>query len=149
MVNKRLLFIVVFAVIGMSSISCISCNHHTHIFNKNIANSVDGNLDSIIDNVDLNNYSEVTAAITAIEKEIINNNPQKRDEYYQRLFNGNFERFDIYRDGGSKEITLKDGTIIYQNLRIGSSTAELGRYRITKPNGTIEYYNNNGKLIKK
>ena len=145
-----LLFIItIFSIFSIDSVACFSRNNsHNLTINKNNTNSVNETLDSIIDNVDLNNYSEITSAITTIEEEVQTSGTQKRDAYYQRLFKGNFEKFDMYRDGGSIEIWLKDGTAIYQNFKIGSPKSELGKYSVRKPDGTVEYYNNNGKPIK-
>lgn len=118
------------------------------------ANStIDDVLDAIVKNVDLNNYAEITAALTAIGNEAISKgsigpyNTEKRNEYYQRLFKGNFENIKTFRDGGSKEIKLKDGTTIYQNFAASSPRNERGHYTVTKPDGSIEKYDDEGKFI--
>ena len=116
---------------------------------KNTTQSVEDVLHSMVTNIDLNNYSEVTAVLTAIGNEAtrkgsIGNNPEKLNEYYKTLFKDNFKSFDLYRDGGSKEIRLNDGTIIYQNFSIGGPINERGHFTVTKPDGTVEYYNDEG-----
>lgn len=121
---------------------------------KKDTKSVEDVLNSMVENVDLNNYSEVTAVLTAIGNEAsrkgsIGYDSEKRDAYYQKLFKGNFESYDMYRDGGSKEIKLKDGTIIYQNFSMSSPRNERGQFTVTKPDGTVEYYNDEGKPIEK
>ena len=121
---------------------------------KNETGSVEDVLDSMIENVDLNNYSEVTALLTAIGNEThrtgsIGNDTEKLNAYYEKLFGENFVSFDMYRDGGSKEIQLTDGTVIYQNFNMSGPREDYGIFEITKPDGTLEYYNDEGKRIEK
>ena len=61
------------------------------------------------------------------------------------LFGGKLERFDTYRDGGSREYFLKDGTKIYRDNGIGSK--ERGFTTITRPDGTVEKYNTEGVKV--
>lgn len=59
-------------------------------------------------------------------------------------FGENLEKVDTYRDGGSLQITLKDGTTIAMNnkMMVGD-----GSITIQKPDGTTEKYTRDGEKV--
>lgn len=59
-------------------------------------------------------------------------------------FGENLETVDTYRDGGSLQIKLKDGTTIAMNNRIKVGD---GSITIQKPDGTIEKYTRDGEKV--
>lgn len=69
-------------------------------------------------------------------------------EEFKRVINDafgeNLDRVDTYRDGGSLDISLKDGTRIYMNNKFMSGD---GSVTITKPDGTVIKYSSDGEIV--
>ncbi len=87
--------------------------------------------------------ADITKALNTITEEAESDNLE--EIAVSKFFKGQIERVDTYRDGGSKEYTLKDGTVIYHDNAIGGS--EVGFVTITHPDGTKEKYNPEGKKV--
>ena len=51
---------------------------------------------------------------------------------------------NLLRDGGSFEVTLQDGTVIYQDKEFMLGD---GSVSITKPDGTVEKYSRDGERV--
>lgn len=66
------------------------------------------------------------------------------DRVINQIFGENLQSVDTMRDGGSLEITLKDGSVINMNnaFMVGD-----GSVTITKPDGTVEKYSAEGEKI--
>ena len=97
---------------------------------------------------DINNGADLAKAFNVLDENISKGNSegvQIYDMAISNLFGGKLERFDTYRDGGSREYFLKDGTKIYRDNGIGSK--ERGFTTITRPDGTVEKYNTEGVKV--
>ncbi len=99
--------------------------------NKDVTKTIDDIKKQVIENADMQNYSEVTSALQIASPE--------------ELFGEeNIEYSTMYRDGGSIRIDLKDGTNMFQHNQMGLSENERGKWYILKADGTAEYYYKDG-----
>lgn len=107
------------------------------------------NIKELVSEYDINNGSDVTKALNVLDENISRGNREGSQIYdmaISNLFSGKLERFDTFRDGGSREYLLKDGTKIYRDNGFGSK--ERGFTTITRPDGTVEKYNTEGVKVK-
>lgn len=119
---------------------------------KNESNSIKSILNTLVEKADKNSHSEITSILTAIWNESNNRNINvyERDRLLQTLFGQDadgqpkFVHCDTLRDGGTKEITLRDGTSIVQNFSADSPREHRGKFIYTNPDGTKEYYDDEG-----
>ena len=119
---------------------------------KEESDSLKSILNTLVEKADSNNHSEVTSILTAIRNESVNRNisTEERDNLLRTLFgndtNGQprFVRYDTLRDGGTTEITLSDGTFIVKNLNADSPREHRGKFTYTNPDGTKEYFDDEG-----
>lgn len=104
-------------------------------------------INKIVQNCDIKNGSEVTLAINAIYNEL-SDNPDELEAAIKKLFGEQFERMDTYRDGGSLEIKLKDGSSIYMDYSINSMmSGSAGSSTITHADGNEENFDVDGNPI--
>lgn len=101
------------------------------------------NINSKISEYKPDSGSDITKALNTIAEEAANENLE--DIAVSKFFKGQIKQVNTYRDGGSKEYTLKDGTVIYHDNAIGGK--EVGFVTITHPDGRKEKYNDKGELI--
>ncbi len=124
---------------------------------KEESDSIKSILKTLVEKADSNNHSEVTSILTAIRNESAYRSisPEERNNFLRTLFgndaNGQarFVRYDVLRDGGTIEITLNDGSSIVQNFSAKSPREHIGKFIYTNPDGTKEYFDDEGIPIEK
>ncbi len=102
----------------------------------------------LIADYDISKGSDLTKALTTIDANISAGNKDGYELYnaaISKLFNGQLVNTNVYRDGGSREYTLKDGTKIFHDNRIFGE--ENGFVTITRPDGSVEKYNPEGEKV--
>lgn len=102
----------------------------------------------MIADFDVTTGTGLTQALNTID-EIIDRGDEEGLKLYDmsvsNLFNGQLERFDTYRDGGSREYILKDGTKVFHDNKIFGE--ENGYVTITHPDKTVEKYTPEGERV--
>ncbi len=66
------------------------------------------------------------------------------NEFFGHSYGVNVVDVNLLRDGGSFEVTLQDGTVIYQDKAFMTGD---GSVSITKPDGTVEKYSRDGERV--
>lgn len=104
-------------------------------------------INKIIQNCDTKNGSELTLTLNAIHNEL-GENPDDLKEAIKNLFGEQFKRVDVYRDGGSLEIRLQDGSSIYMDYSIsGMMSGTAGSSTIKQADGKEEKFDADGNPI--
>ena len=71
-------------------------------------------------------------------------NEESVNEFFRNSYGVNVVNVNLLRDGGSFEVTLQDGTVIYQDKEFMLGD---GSISITKPDGTVEKYSRDGERV--
>ena len=124
---------------------------------KEESKSIKSILNTLVEKADGNSHSEITSILTAIRNERNKRNisVEERDNFLRTLFgndaNGQprFVRYDTLRDGGTVEITLRDGSFIVQNFNANGPREHVGKFKYTNPDGTKEYFDDEGIPVEK
>ena len=71
-------------------------------------------------------------------------NEESVNEFFGNSYGVNVVDVNLLRDGGSLEVKLQDGTVIYQDNAFMTGD---GSVSITKPDGTVEKYSRDGERV--
>ncbi len=105
-------------------------------------------LNDLVSEYDISNGSDLTKALNTLRQNCKVGNPegmQLFESATSALFKGQLKNVETYRDGGSRNYILKDGTEIYHDYRSGSSNK--GSVTITNTDGSIIQYNREGEKV--
>lgn len=99
----------------------------------------------MVKDYDITNGSDLAKAINILRHASSKDDSSIYDSAVQSLFKGQIKNVDTYRDGGSREYTLNDGTVVYHDNDFSGD--EIGFVTITHPDGTKEKYNPKGEKV--
>ena len=105
-------------------------------------------LNDLVSEYDISNGSDLTKALNTLRQNCNVSNPegmQLFESATSALFKGQLKDVRTYRDGGSRNYILKDGTEIYHDYKSGSSNK--GSVTITNTDGSIIQYNREGEKV--